>query len=346
MGITCELGVNSVAVGAMDAAHAELINLEGDRVLFPSDLAYYDRRVVSRSPLWWCGSGFWAWCKNRGSRYAFKNWRKQITKLLIDASLSDQCRWRNPDTLSSAIAPICTTACLIGVLMLMIHQLHLRSAGLRTAIVHNLLDMSTRVVLHCPDAMQMLTLEAHQVRVSNNGVVTGFWQALETSCPHIHYYEHLRTAWQRIEFQHAHLGSFEQDEVSFRDIMLFLCFYNDYRSSRNMHKLSDRCTGWWLRIQLSVAKWLVAALEWYIHNVYAQYHDVTRPPNSLSLGGQKRKYTRLHPDVVWRLLEKQLSNTVSLRQVLQVMGGEPSAGCSPKNAYHWEYLLEGQTLCV
>ena len=181
------------------------------------------------------------------------------------ASLIDQCRWRNPDTPSSAIAPICTTACLIGVLMHMIHQLQ-RSLALRVAIVHSLLDMSTRVLSHLPDAMQMCTLETHQVRVSNSGVVICFWHDLDTSCPHHNHHEHLRTAWQGIEIQHEHLGSFEQDEVSFRDIMLYLCFYNDYRTSRRMNRLQHRCTEWWLRIQLSVAKWLAAALEWYIHS--------------------------------------------------------------------------------
>ena len=37
------ISLGCVVGGAMDAVHDESINLEGDRLLFPSDLAYYDR---------------------------------------------------------------------------------------------------------------------------------------------------------------------------------------------------------------------------------------------------------------------------------------------------------------
>ena len=141
------ISLGCVVGGAMDAVHDESINLEGDRLLFPSDLAYYDRCVVSRSPLRWCLTSLWAWCKNRGLRYTFKNWKPQVNKFVMYASLTDQCRWRTVDIPSSAIAPICTTACLIGVLMHMIHQLQRRPA-LRVAIAHCLLYMSTRVLSH------------------------------------------------------------------------------------------------------------------------------------------------------------------------------------------------------
>jgi hypothetical protein len=76
------------------------------------------------------------------------------------------------------------------------------------------------------------------------------------------------------------------------------------------------------RLRDSFLQWLGPSLDTYFSTVYRRHHDIHKPAPSLvfkpqpQLGG--KGYVKVHPEVIWDLMEEAQSSSASVAQVLRI----------------------------
>ena len=105
------------------------------------------------------------------------------------------------------------------------------------------------------------------------------------------------------------------------------------------HRLADATARPCLALRETLLKWIAQAMDKYIVDVYSAHHDTLKPAPSLkrhvNQGEPARKYTRVHPEVSWSMLEQARASHVSVAQVLQIRHDDEHVGAEDSMSMHW-----------
>ena len=100
------------------------------------------------------------------------------------------------------------------------------------------------------------------------------------------------------------------------------------------------------RFRDSFLQWLRPSLVTYFSTVYRLHHDIHKPAPSLmfkpqtQLGG--KSYVKVHPEVIWDLMEQAKSSSASVKQVIRIRSGDSHVGSSENVGPCWV----GKHMCM
>ena len=158
------------------------------------------------------------------------------------------------------------------------------------------------------------------------------------TCPHGAFVTSMRGTWLGMQQADVINGSFVAEEHSLLEVMIFLARLNNFRTRKRQRRLSDQCLTFLESFVSPLLACLAAIVEHYTIHEYSHLHDVNKPPPSLVAKHGTRKYVRVHPESVWRMVEATDSINVTLGQVLQVRQQDADAGAHRTRNLAWEKL--------
>jgi hypothetical protein len=149
--------------------------------------------------------------------------------------------------------------------------------------------------------------------------------------------------WQRLYVEGALREPFEQDSHSVLDVLCFaLRFERDRRKCKRRRLAGDMV----LRLRDSFLQWLGPSLDTYFSTVYRLHHDIHKPAPSLALKPQPqlgdKNYVKVHPEVIWDLMEEAQSSSASVAQVLRIRRRDSHAGSCVTAGLSWV----GKRMCM
>ena len=317
----------------MEVAVAQRLTVDGDPQMFAGTIAYYDKRQPSKCPLWWSLQTVYAWSRNRGDEYLWRDWIKKF-RLLLEPEAADTFYLRTESTSPTAIVPICTTCGMLTFLWLMVS--HTRSS-LSDHCGKCVVTAARRVLLSLPANLMVIAgVGLTSLRIRPSGELVGFLDAL-ASCPNRLFLMSIQNNWQSMRSAGILSGGIFDDTHLLEDVLVFLMSLKRWRQRRKQRALAPGFWQWVMGLRRAFIVWLAAAIEHYTHHEYSQHHDVHKPPPSYSFSkpGRKRKYVRIHPEAAWDMMQKSVETHFSMCHVLTIRSGDADAGGCKGVGNYW-----------
>jgi hypothetical protein len=231
----------------MEIAHAARLTVDGDTLMYPSTIAYYDRRREERRPLWWDLAALFSWFVDRGDAYSMKNWLRKFARLVQDVAV---CRngvlLRTQDTPTDHVANLCTTTSLITMLWQSIS--YSKSPDLKAACLKVLLRSVDRVVVDLPAEMLVMTLNAggcsQHLQITASGQLLGLGEWL-LHAGNGNWINSAAETWNKMCEAGSVHGSLLDASLAIADVIYFASFLYVWRSKCHQRSLSDAFKCWW-----------------------------------------------------------------------------------------------------
>ena len=332
-----------VALKYVVVGGARQMTVDGDRGLFPSAVAYYDKSHAERRPLWWDMNSMFTWLRERGMTSASRDFFKRFAYIVDSADDVGQAyQYTTADSDSTRIAPICTTS---GLACFLSRQPVLsKSSRFGHACATWLTSSALRVCSHLDRGTATITYNINGVdkvmRIHSDGHVTGFIAVL-LAAPHGNSVNSLSVGWAAMHGAGALDAQLDAPRHSVVDLLKFLCTWERWKRVNNSHHSIPRCTRDWLGVlQSGLIRWLSNAIEQYTLAVYVNFHDVDRPPPSVRASrADGRPYVFVQPSVIWDMIMKSSSSPLKLNNVIAARSDDSAAGGSERSAERWENVV-------
>jgi len=330
-----------MAVPQMRIDSCRRLTVDADNAMFPSSIAYYDRRLAHPQPLWWDMRLLHSWLRLRGLRYVAKCFFKRFASNMrgCGGGFENSYVYRTATSEPHDLGPICTTPSL---LMYMFTEAARSLPPLSDNCASTLNVIAQRASLsiagHSTIAFGVY-VGAAPVTVFPNGRVHGF-RFVTRSVDHGCSIKCIAQGWADMCAAGLLGGSADADEHDLNDIIVFLSSWMRFRSRSNRHLPSAIVRTWLKRVTRDFVLWLAVTLDYYTLVVYPTNHDVDKAPPSYRMNAHGKCRVRVNPDTVWDLLEQSRQTSASLHSIIQIRKGDASVGCNASRAQHWELLLQ------
>ena len=332
----------------MHVSGATRLTLSADAETYASSVAYYNTQTGGH-PLWWDLRSTYVWFANRGDVvYTLKFWVRKFQSLIAGVNgLDDEYVLQHPDTDPGQLVYICTTRCLFTMMWSCVNT-RSQAQPINTALMQYLVAVAQRVLTHVPPELRVCNLQTSRgvvaVRMSPGGVVDGFGDALRKLL-HLHWATAVGQDWSAMRDASFLHGDLLAPSHHISDIMTFLMYLKSWRASQRRRPMHETHSAELDSFRDSLVGWLAVALEWYTLHVHTRLHNVSKPPPAFKKPARGTTPTpqrvRLHPEAVWRMLEKTTSVNISLHDVAHVRKDDDDAGCNYQTLCRWEAVIQG-----
>ena len=297
----------------MDLDSARRITVDCDPLAFPCVQGYVD----DMQQIWWDLKFLYKALHDIGEQRSWGDWVKWLKPALTAAGLGGHILAGKQD--NAAVTNVMTSTAAV---FFYAHTIDVgRTERVRDSCRQYLANSLQRTIQVRGDNHDINLGVGTLHLLPWSGQVSG-WNTLMQALP-FSARAALQTGWSQVAARGDVHSQLESDVHLLSEVShIWLNMFRE-RRVRSQHRLKAGTMRQCIGLRDAFLHWLAEGIDKYILQVYSELHDLSRPAPALK--SNANKYAKVHPEVIWSLIEQAKNSSSSLEQVLTIRGEDSTA---------------------